>query len=94
MMFALMSLLLTPGLFLWFTGYTRIAGFSLGLLLVWMAAVLIKKRSLSGLVDYIAFHTLALFGLIVGAMGTRLEDPQNYPMDVIKISGQSATAPK
>jgi glycosyltransferase involved in cell wall biosynthesis len=92
MMFALMCLLLSPGLFLSFAGYTRIAGFFLGPLLAWMASVVIKKRSLSGLVDYISFHTLALFGLFVGAMRARLEEPQKYPLDVIEILGHSATA--
>jgi hypothetical protein len=94
MMFALMCLLLSPGLFLWFAGYTRIASFFLGPLLAWMASVVIKKRTVSGLVDYISFHTLALFGLFVGAMGARLEEPQNYPLDVIEITGRSATVPK
>jgi glycosyltransferase involved in cell wall biosynthesis len=92
MMFALMCLLLSPGLFLSVAGYTRVAGFFLGPLLAWMASVAIKKRSLSGLADYLAFHMLALYGLIVGGIGTRLEEPQNYPLDVIEITVHSATA--
>jgi glycosyltransferase involved in cell wall biosynthesis len=86
MMFALMCLLLSPGLFLWLMGYTRVAGPFLIALIAWIATVAIKKRSLTGPLNYSAYHTLILAGLIVGAIRARLEDPRAYPLDVIEVS--------
>jgi hypothetical protein len=40
--------------------------------------------------NYYTYHTLILVGLIVGAIRTRLEDPQAYPLDAIKVDAIEA----
>jgi len=49
-------------------------------------AVVIKKRSLLGSLDYIVTHGLALFGLIAGSLKAQIKDPRDYPLDIIEIA--------
>jgi len=83
MMFALACLLLSPGLFLFLSGYSHAAKLFLWPLLLGNVAIAIKKRSLLGPLDYIVTHGLALFGLITGSLNARIKDPRDYPLDVI-----------
>ena len=85
LLFASMSLLLGAALLLWLARDAR-TGFLLWLLPVWLAAVVIRKRSLRGPLDYVATHVLIVYGLVVGAIGARLKDPQAYPRNVVEIS--------
>jgi len=49
-------------------------------------ALAIKKRSLLGPVTYAATHLLVLYGLVSGALTTRVKDPEDYPLEVIEES--------
>lgn len=54
------------------------------LLLVLLAAIAAKKRSVRGPVEYVVRHTVSLMDVVVGLLVTKVEDPRRYPLDVIE----------
>ena len=83
MMFALASLLLSPGLFLWLTDYAHVAKYFLGPLLMGTAAIAIKRRKLLAPLDYVVTHGVTLLGLIAGSLKAHLKDPRDYPLSLL-----------
>jgi glycosyltransferase involved in cell wall biosynthesis len=63
-----------------------------GLLLFWMMAVAIRKRSLTGALAYIVRNTLTSYGLIAGFLSTTIKAPEQYPLDVIETESPSIRA--
>jgi glycosyltransferase involved in cell wall biosynthesis len=81
MLFVLVCLLLSPGLFLWWGGQTTLAlPFGLGLA-AWLCAVALKKRSLLGPLNYAAIHLMMFVGLLAGLFANRLAAPEAYPRE-------------
>ncbi len=88
MLFALICLLLSPGLWLMASGYQKTANIFSALLSVWMCSVAIKKRSLAGPLAYITIHLTTLFGLLTGGLIKQIKNPHDYPLDVIEKNRQ------
>src|SRR5262245_33515656 len=89
MMFALACLLLSPGIFLFLSGYPNAAKLFFWPLILGNVAIAIKKRSLLGPLDYVVTHGLALLGLITGSLFARIKDPRDYPLDIIEIADRN-----
>jgi len=51
-----------------------------------LVAVAIKKRRVTGPVQYIVTHLVTLLDVTVGLITTKLEDPHHYPLDAIEIN--------
>jgi cellulose synthase/poly-beta-1,6-N-acetylglucosamine synthase-like glycosyltransferase len=89
MIFAALCLALSPGLILWEEHYTQTAVLFLYPLLALMLAIAVKKRDLTGPLNYLVTHATILTGLLSGLFITRLPDPAGYPTDALE-----ATAPQ
>ncbi len=81
-LFGLIALLLSPGLALFALGYTSYALLFLALFASWMLSVALKKRSLTGPVEYVGTHALILCGLFTGLFINHLPTPESYPRAV------------
>lgn len=89
MAFAAACLLLSPALILWEEHYTRYALLFLYPLAVWMAAIALKKRELTGPISYLVTHLTILSGLLSGLFITRLAKPDSYPLNALELNTAS-----
>lgn len=83
--FTLLALFFVLGLGLLATDHMASAIASLTMFAAGMGLVGIKRRSLTGPLSFAAFHLSIIFGLIVGALTTKVKDPREYPRDAIDL---------
>ncbi len=83
--FGLLMLLLLPALLLPLAGQWLLALPFIVATLGWTSAVALKKRGLSGVIDYLAIHSAILAGLLIGALTRHLESPSSYPANAAEL---------
>jgi glycosyltransferase involved in cell wall biosynthesis len=84
--FAATALVLLAGLTFGLLGHPVVAKIMMVALALGSAAVAIKTRSLIGPIRYFARHTLILYGFVIGCLITIVEDPSDYPVEVVEAT--------
>lgn len=92
--FAAAVLVLLAGITFGLLGHPVVAEKMTVALALGLVAVAIKTRDLVGPMRYFAMHTLVLYGLVIVSLTTKVEDPGDYPLEVIEATpALSITSP-
>ena len=90
--FAAAALMLLAGIAFGVLGHPVVAKIMVAAPALCFVAIAIKNRTVIGLMLYLARHSLVLYGLAIVSLLTKVEDPSDYPVEVVEATPELSIA--